>query len=499
MSNPDQSPFDPDLVEASLKWRSLHGAIVTLGSQAAKLVLQFASLIVLARLLDPEQFGIVAMVSPVFGFVQVFNDLGLTQAVVQRREVNAPQLTNLFWISILVSLSLAALLASVSPLLGLLYHEPRLVAVNCVMAGLILINGLNLQQTALLNRRMRFSAIAMIEIGASLASVAAGIFFAMQGAGYWAIVLAQVAFSLCYTVLIWSCSDWRPSLPTREVDVYSIVRFGSHITGSNVIGYLNSAADNMMVGAAYGSVALGLYDRSYRLVVVPLQQVVAPIGRVALPLLARLHGSDERFRRAYLQMIQAIMCSAIPGLVFAIIASKPLIMTLLGEKWADITPIFVWMCISAITMPVVFGMFWLLISQGRSLEQLRYGTITAGLSILAYAAGLPWGVIGVVKSAAFYCWVFQAPFLVWVSTRSGCVRLGTVLPMLLTFLLTTLMTGAVLYLVMDILMDYGRFGLALGFILSYTTFFGMLFCTSTGNAFFRSSWILLGMLRPASR
>ena len=184
----------------------------------------------MGRLLDPAQFGIVAMVSPILGFVGTLNDLGFAQAIVQRRDITAAQVSGLFWINLLLSLLLASALMLAAPLIGLLYHEPRTIGVTIALATLVVFGTMGLLPTALLNREMRFLPLVLIEIGSIAANVVASIVFAYLGLGYWAIVLGQATGSLTGLCAIWIAARWLPSPPYPLANVGPLLRIGVNLT-----------------------------------------------------------------------------------------------------------------------------------------------------------------------------------------------------------------------------------------------------------------------------
>jgi PST family polysaccharide transporter len=411
----DVSPSD------DLKARSVRGASITAMVQVPKVLLMFASQLVLARLLLPGDFGLVAMVTPVIGFVQVLADLGLTQAVVSRPRLRLAELNAFFWINMGLSLVLAVVAGLSAPLLAWLYGEPRVIAVTLACAGLIILGGTGMLQGALLNRQMRYGAIAAIEIVSLTIAVTSSAALAWLGWSYWSLVIGQAAGTFITTILTWSVSHWRPQAPSYDRGALSLARFGSNITISNLAGYLNMTLDNVMIGAVLGRVVLGLYDRAWKLAVQPLSQIQAPFNRVAVPALSRLLDDPERYRQAFLQMTQAMLLMVVPAMIFAGLLAHPLIGFVLGPRWLPGAPIFAWLCLGAVLTPVNAATFWLLVSQGRAREQMVFGTTAAVINVAAYACGLPWGIVYVAAVSALSVCLIQTPMLVWVAVRQGPV------------------------------------------------------------------------------
>ncbi len=405
-----------------LKRRAVRGAAVTFAAQGTRFILQFGSQIVLARLLLPRDFGLVAMIGPIISFVQIFNELGLTQATVQREEISHDELSALFWVNSAVSAVVTACLCAAAPAVALFYGDPRLTMITVCLASLLLLNGLSSQQIALMNRGMRFVPLAVIDIACLAVAVVVGVAAAWAGAGYWSLVLMQAANSLTIAVLAWAASSWRPSWPRRVKGIGSLLRFGGHLTGYNLVSYVAGNLDGIVIGRVSGAVPLGLFDRSIKLVVVPTWQISLPVARVAVTLLSRLRGAEERYARAYLQMLQSMMLVMVPGFAWVAVMAPTLTPSLLGEAWVGASPIVRWLSVAALLSPLSLSTYWLFVTQDRVKQQLRYSCARTGFTVLALFAGLPWGVVGVAVSYAIFGVLIHGS-MVWGATRSGPVRL----------------------------------------------------------------------------
>ena len=186
-----------------LKERTIRGGFAKLLSQIANFVLRLGSLMALGRLLEPRDFGLVGMVTAVVGVLNIFRDFGLSTATIQRGEVTDEQLSTLFWINILVGTVLGVFTAAIAPFVGTFYHEPRLVNVTLVMGVSFLFNAAGVQHSALLQREMRFTALAVIDIISLVVSTGAGIGMAYTGYGYWALVATTIIPPLVGTICCW--------------------------------------------------------------------------------------------------------------------------------------------------------------------------------------------------------------------------------------------------------------------------------------------------------
>jgi PST family polysaccharide transporter len=409
----------------ALKRASIRGVALTFGSQGVRFVLQFSAQIVLAHFLLPAQFGLVAMVAPVLSLVQVFNDLGLTQATVQRPSITQGELSALFWINLGVSLVLAGVLALAAPLVAWFYGQPALLWITMACGSLLIFSGAAAQQIALMNRHMRFGALATIDVACAAAAFVTGLVAAIAGCGAWSLILMQAANSFTIFALAWGLSDWRPHWPRRQEGIGSLLRFGGHLTGFNLLNYLQVNLSTILIGRFDGTAALGLYDRAYKLVIVPWWQISLPIDRVAVSLLSRLQGSDQDYRRAHLLMLQGLLMVAAPGLLWAATQSSLLVPLVLGPNWQGAAAIVGDLSLATILVPFGAAAYWLFVSQGRVQAQLHYGLASGLVLIASILAGLHWGPLGVARSYALFTpLILLLP--VWGATRSGPVRLADI-------------------------------------------------------------------------
>ncbi len=407
-----------------LKQRSVRGAVATLGSQGVRFVLQFGSQVALAHWLDPAEFGLVAMAAPVLGFVQIFNDLGLGQATVQRPTLTERESSGLFWVNLAISFALAVLVMAFAGLAASFYHEPKLTPVMMACGALLLLSGVASQPIALMNRHMRFSELAMIDIACAAVAAGAGLTAASLGCGYWSLVIMQLGNALTVATLAWWFTDWRPCAPWRAAKVWSMLRFGGHLTGFNLLGYAENYLAGILLGRIAGSAALGLFDRGNKLVSVPWWQLSLPVSRVAVSLLSRLAGQDARYGQATRMLLGSMLLVVAPGLLWVSFDAKLLVTILLGNSWSAAAPVISRLALATMLGPFGLCAYWLFVSQGRVREQLRYGVASSLGVVAAVICGIGGGPDGVAASLAAFSPFVQGVQL-WGATRRGPVTLAS--------------------------------------------------------------------------
>ncbi len=403
-----------------LKEKVIRGGIAKALAQGASLVLRMGSLMVLARLLAPKDFGLVGMVTAFTGVLNLFRDFGLSAATVQRGHVTEEQISALFWINIVVGGFLGFLLMGMAPIVAAFYHEPRLFWVSIILGSSFIFNGAGVQHTALLERQMRFTALATIDIIALVVSTAVGIIMAATGFGYWALVAAAVCLPLVTTICLWLATGWTPGKPTSQDGLHSLLRFGGGITLGNVIVYLAYNLEKVLLGRFWGADALGLYGRAYQLVNLPTDNLNSAFWGVAFSGLSRVRDDPQRFKSYFLKGYSLLLALTIPITIAAALFAPDLIFVVLGPKWKDVIGIFRLLTPTILIFALINPLAWLVFSLGMVGRNLKIVSVLAPLVIGGYVMGLPYGPKGVALgySAMMTLWVI--PHIAW------CVH-GTVI------------------------------------------------------------------------
>jgi O-antigen/teichoic acid export membrane protein len=413
-------------LQADLKGRSVRGGLLTLSSQSAQFIIQSVSTVVLARLLTPADFGLVAMVTAVTGLAVSFADLGLSEATIQCQEVSYDQVSTLFWVNVAIGFTLMLLTAALAPGLAWFYKEPRLKEITLVLSVTFLIGGLKVQHDALLRRQMRFTSLAIRDVASYAVAVSVAVIMAWRGAGYWALVGFPVALSLTRMTLSWLMVRWIPGLPRFDARVGPMIVFGGHVATSYVIYNVNRSADSVLIGWYWGAGPLGLYSRAYNLLMLPVRQLSAPIGSVLIPAFSRLQHDPERFARYYLRAINLVMWMSAPIFGFLFVAAEPVIVLILGNKWRGAAPVFQILAISAWGQLLLDSTIWSFVSRGKSERLLRLLLFISPIMVGSFAIGLPFGIKWVALSGsvvllAILPWILKFTFN---GTKLSLRRLG---------------------------------------------------------------------------
>lgn len=466
------------------------GVLGTALAQAVNVVCQFLNVIVLARLLSPEDFGLLAMVSPLVAFVYLFQDFGLGNATVQRDKIEEREINAFFWINVTCGIVFGLLVALMSPLVGLYYHDPRVVPICKACGLLIFVTSLAHQQSAILQRRMAFNKIALVNISGVVSGLVTALVCALLFRNYWALYFGLLAGAAVATAGSWVATGWRPSFPKFVPGIKDMLHFGAGVMGFNLSNFLARNMDNILIGRAWGDRELGMYDRAYKLLLFPLQRMVWPLGSVMVPLLSRLQFEPEKYRKVFLKVPAQVTLAVWPGIVWAFMFSHEIIPLLLGEKWMETADIFAPLGLAAFLQVLLTPVGWLFISQGRSGEYARWGAVHTFLCIAGFVLGLPYGARGVAFGYGLGE-IIRVPLAWWYVGRKGPVRMHDLAMSVAPQFTGSLASGLVLWGLWGAVSGISPWLLlAIGLVLSYAAMIGTTACFSSGRDVLKISWAL---------
>jgi PST family polysaccharide transporter len=414
--------FRTDHLMDTIGGRTARGGVVTMASHGLKFAVSIVATAILARLLSPRDYGLIGMVAVATNFIVMFKDLGLSLATVQKAEISSRQISTLFWVNLTLSVITMLVMVLLAPALAWFYGDSRLTMIAIVSATGFLIGGLTVQHEALLKRQMRFMALSAVALAAMIVGYIVGIAFAWFGFGYWSLVYSQLALLTTDAMLVWLLCGWRPGLPRRDTGVRSMISFGGNITAYGTVNYFSKNADNLLIGRFFGPQQLGLYNKAAQLVGLPTDQVHEPVMAVTVPALSRLADEPERYRKAYLRIMEKVLMLVMPAVALLIVSSDWLVSIVLGSQWKEAGPILVFMSIAGLFQPVINTAGSVLVTQGRGRDLFYWSLISSPLSIISICAGLPWGATGVAASYSLTRVFITNPLMYWFVGRSGPVR-----------------------------------------------------------------------------
>jgi O-antigen/teichoic acid export membrane protein len=393
--------------------RTALGAVVTTVAQAAGLALRIGSMMILARLVLPLDFGLVGMVTAFTGFLSLLRDGGLSMAAVQRSTITHDQTSTLFWINLAVGTLLAALCALAAPVLVQFYGEPRLFAIAVSIGVAFVFNGAAIQHRTLLQRDLRFQTLAAIDILALIVTIGFAVGAAAAGAGYWAVVLMTIGVPVAGAIGAWLATGWVPGPPRRRTGVRSLLWFGGTVTLNHVIVYIAYNIDKVLLGRFWGAEVLGIYGRAYQLINIPTENLNSSLGLVAFPALSRMQHDAPRLREYFLKGYGFFQSLIIPLTAACLLFADDIVRVFLGPKWTDSAAIFRLLAPTVLVFGVINPLAWFMLAAGHAVRSLYIGLVIAPVVIVGYGLGLTAGPQGVALGFSTAMMLLVVPIVFW--------------------------------------------------------------------------------------
>jgi O-antigen/teichoic acid export membrane protein/NADP-dependent 3-hydroxy acid dehydrogenase YdfG len=367
----------------------------------------------LARLLEPKDFGLVGMVTAFTGILSLFRDFGLSSATVQRETVTDDQLSTLFWINVLLGAILCLLTVAGAPAIAGFYHEPRLLGVTTVLGIGFLLNGAGTQHSAILQRQMRFTALAVVSTIGLIVGTAVAVAGAMAGYGYWALVAMTVTMPLTTTIGFWFAAGWNPGVPRRSSGIRSMMRFGGTLTLNSLVAYLAYNFEKVLLGRFWGVDAIGIYGRAYQLINIPTDNLNVAVGEVAFSALSRIQNDRRRLKNYFLKGYSLVLSLTVPITIICACFADDVIAVGLGPKWKAAAIIFRLLAPTILIFAIINPIGWWISALGLVDRGLKIALVFAPLIIMGYFIGLPYGPKGVAVAYSSVMLLWVLPHIAW--------------------------------------------------------------------------------------
>lgn len=400
---------------------------VTGGAQAVRFVTTLLSTAILARLLEPTDFGLIAAAGPVLSFTAMLQNLGINEALIQRPNLHKGHVNALFAVVMGMGLAVSIALFFLAPPIAAALNEPRLTGIIQAMAGMSLVVAAATTPLSLLNRQLKFKQLAMIDVASVVVGLFVGAAFAFATRSYWSLVLMQAATIFVQLVGAVVLARWRPGAALFDAEFRKMIGLGAGFSTFNLLNFLSRNADILLIARVHGTAAVGYYERAYKMMLAPLWQSVTPFGRVLTPVLARLQGDPDAYRQRYFEAVTMLMTGVQPAIVAALIFPGSAVEVVLGPGWQYATPIFFWLCLTGLHQIQTLTLGWLFVSQGRAKEFAILGGAGAAIIVTSFVIGLPFGPAGVAMAYAIADILLRAPLTWWVAGRRGPVDLAALI------------------------------------------------------------------------
>jgi polysaccharide transporter, PST family len=411
--------FKDHSIEADHGRRSLRAGAVIVSARVLITVIQLLTFLVLARLLSPEDYGLVGMVTAVTVFAPLLVSLGTPDAVVRRARITEKEISALFWISVAVGCSVAVLMAACGPLIARFYGEPRLTRITEVSALTFVVCALSSQHNTLLRRAMKFKELAAVEVGANLLSAGGAITMALCGLEYWALVLRPVMLSSFISFGAWLRCRWVPGRPAMSAGAKEMLRQGLHGAGFLLTDYIAGSSDRIAIGYRSGPIPLGYYQNAMFLYENLCALLVMPAHNVVVASLGKAQNNLDELRRLWRKALLTLEFYAMPAFGILAVTGQDLIVVLFGSKWSQAGVLISILALRGIPHAVERTMGWLHVSARRMDRWMRWGFVTMCAQLIALFCGLPYGPTGVAVAFVVCSFILFIPAIAYSGRPLG--------------------------------------------------------------------------------
>jgi O-antigen/teichoic acid export membrane protein len=411
--------FEDHKETADLGRQALRGGVISVAVQYGNGVLQIVAAVFLARLLAPEDFGLVAIVAVLTSFAPSLIDFGLGDVTAQRSKITSGQISSLFWFSTGLGLAIAVVVAVCSPSIAWIYRDPRLEPIALYTAVTFVMYGVSNLHLALLRRTMQFGEIARVQLLGTLVGVVVALVMAFLGLGYWALVMRPIANALCVAIGAWTVCKWRPGVPVFNDEVKSMLRFGLHVMGFAVTYALSKAADRIGLGLFYPPEILGYYQNAVLLFDYSIVLALAQVHTVGSAALSKLQSDPAALRQKYEAALSALSFFVMPTAAILSVTAQDVTVLLLGEKWRAAGLLLSIIALRGMFQVVESSQGWLHLAIGRADRWRNWGVVTVTAQVAAVLAGLPFGPTGVAAATVVAFLLIAVPAVVYAGRPVG--------------------------------------------------------------------------------
>lgn len=390
----------------TLRKKTLAGLLWAAASQGGKQLSQFVIAVILARLLSPRDFGLMAMAMVFIDIFTIIGELGISSALIQKQDVTDIHYSSAFWLNIGTGALLTMCFSISAPFIAAFYGRPELRFILTLLSCNFLLSSLSLMQQTILMKELEFRKLAIRDIISVILSGLVGIYMAMSGLGVLSLVGQTLSFALINAVLLWLVSRWRPKLVFSKAHMREIFVFSANLTGSYMANVISRNIDKLLIGKFLGDQALGIYSLAYKLMLYPLQNVSWVIGRVMFPAFSKIQDDMDKIRHVYMQVIRIVSLITFPMMAGLLVIAPEFVHLLFGSKWESAVVIIRIFCICGMFQSISATGGTVILSQNRADLQFKLQISGSVTMLFVIIIGMQWGINGIAILYAFQSWLF---------------------------------------------------------------------------------------------
>ncbi len=384
----------------SLRDKTISGMFWSLLQSGGSRVIVFLVTILLARLLTPKDFGLIAMLAIFISVSQTLVSAGFNSALIQKKNVDEEDYSSVFYINLVVSLALYIGLFIAAPFIANFYHQPILTSLTRIMCLIFVINAFSYVQEARLTKEIRFKTLMIINLPSTIFGGVVGIVMAVLGFGVWSIVAMQIITRLAYAIQIWIYSKWKPLFSFNKNKAKGLFSFGSKLVVSDIIMAIYNNIFIVIIGKSYPLSSVGYYQNANSLATIPSDTITSVLGGVTYPIFSSIQDDNIRLKAGYKRVMQQAFFWICPAYVLVAVLATPLFQFVFTAKWLPAVPYFRWLCILGILGPLSVYNLNILNVKGRSDVFLKLEVIRRIVTIIGIIAVLPYGITALLAVQA---------------------------------------------------------------------------------------------------
>ncbi|NPU84682.1 MAG: lipopolysaccharide biosynthesis protein [Syntrophaceae bacterium] len=431
-----------ELSATGLKKKAVKGAGINVVTQFLNFIFHFIGVIILARLLTPKDFGLVAMVTAFSLLPMNFGLNGFSEYIQQRQTISSKEINSIFWVHFFIASFFALGFVVFGYFLVDFYSEPALSSISAAFASSFILVALFTTPRALLRREMKFASIAVVDLVTGILSVIFSILVALAGMSYWAVVTRQLMIPVLIAIATWFTLSWRPGRPQNLSAAIPGLKFAVKVYGNFSIDYFTKSFDRMLLGKFHGSAILGNYERAYHLSSMPAQQIIFPLTTVALSTLSRLRDDRERYFQYYTKAVSMVAFIGTLAAVVLMLSSRDLVPLLLGPGWTETGEILMAFSPGIAAMLVYATISWLHLSLGTPGRWLRWNILATIVTVVFFAAAAPFGALAMAASVSLVKFILVLPGL-WYAGRPIEMNIAALLRSIMPYFLAGILASAI--------------------------------------------------------
>jgi len=386
------SDTELSLLSEDLKKKSVKGGFYSLVGQITSFVIMMGSTVILARILTPEDYGLIAIVSALYIFFLLFNDLGFSVSLIRKETLCYEEVSSLAWFNVAISIIFTIIMYSSSWFIADLYNDQNLLLLMQVVSLIFIFGSMTPIHQAVLSRQMKFKEIAYINILSMIFSMTVSIIMALLDFGYWALAANMLGIAFFKSFFSFIFLKWFPKPSMSFYWIKQHFKFGKNITIFNFINYFTRNLDTILIGKYYNPSILGLYNKAYQLLLLPVHQLRGPLYSVGLPALSSLKKNRSGYEKYFLKLVAILTFLSSILVSWMWLNSYEIIMIVLGSQWLTSAILFKTLAVSALIQPVegLFGL--LLISMGLSKKYVYYGFLVFFIMCTSFFIGIHYDI-----------------------------------------------------------------------------------------------------------